>query len=78
MLSVSRLLNGTVTPGDALRYGRLTSEVPAHLLHYSLDKKPIVVWNLHPPLQPPLRPLLRRRHGQAAARRDDHGRGQAR
>jgi len=42
MLSVSRLLNGTVTPGDPLRYGRLTSEVPAHLLHYSLDKKPIV------------------------------------
>lgn len=46
MLSVSRLLTGTLTPGDPLRYGRLTSEVPAHLLHYSLDKKPIVVWNL--------------------------------
>ena len=46
MLAVSRLLNGTVTPGDPLRYGRLTSEGPAHLLHYSQDKKPIVVWNL--------------------------------
>jgi len=46
MLSVSRLLNGTVTPSDPLRYGRLTSEGPSHLLHYSLDKKPIVVWNL--------------------------------
>ena len=46
MLSVSRILNGTVTPGDALRYGRDTSKVPAHLLHYSVDKKPIVVWNL--------------------------------
>ena len=46
MLGVSRLLNGTVNPGDPLRYGRLTSEVPSHLLHYSLDKKPIVVWNL--------------------------------
>jgi len=46
MLSVSRILNGTVTPGDALRYGRHTSKVPAHLLHYSADKKPIVVWNL--------------------------------
>jgi len=46
MLSVSRLLTGTVTAGDPLRYGRLTSEVPSHLLHYSLDKKPIVVWNL--------------------------------
>jgi len=46
MLGVSRLLNGTVTPGDPLRYGRLTSEGPSHLLHYSQDKKPIVVWNL--------------------------------
>jgi len=46
MLGVSRLLNGTITPGDPQRYGRLTSEVPSHLLHYSLDKKPIVVWNL--------------------------------
>ncbi len=46
MLSVSRLLNGTVGPDDALRYGRLTSGLPAHLLHFSADKKPVVVWNL--------------------------------
>ncbi|MDI6857450.1 MAG: radical SAM protein [Dehalococcoidia bacterium] len=46
MLSVSRLLNGTVTPGDALRYGRRTSRVPAHMLHFSVDKKPVVVWNV--------------------------------
>jgi radical SAM protein with 4Fe4S-binding SPASM domain len=46
MLSVSRLLTGAVTPADTLRYGRLSSEGPTHLLHYSLDKKPIVVWNL--------------------------------
>ncbi len=46
MLSVTRLLNGTVNPGDALRYGRLTASVPAHLLHFSVDKKPVVVWNL--------------------------------
>ncbi|MCH8994861.1 MAG: radical SAM protein [Chloroflexi bacterium] len=45
MLSVSRLLNGTVTPADALRYGRRTSGSPAHLLHFSEDKKPVVVWN---------------------------------
>lgn len=45
MLSVTRLLCGTATPGDALRYGRQTSRMPAHLLHYSQDKKPIVVWN---------------------------------
>ncbi len=45
MLGVSRLLNGTVTSADALRYGRLTERVPAHLLHYSADKKPVVIWN---------------------------------
>jgi radical SAM protein with 4Fe4S-binding SPASM domain len=46
MLSVSRLLNGTVGPQDALRYGRSTTRGPAHLLHYSADKKPVVVWNV--------------------------------
>ncbi len=53
MLSVSRLLNGTVTEGDALRYERHSRRLPSHLLHYSEDKKPVVVWtsthrcNLH-------------------------------
>jgi len=46
MLGVSRLLNGTVSTGDLLRYGRRTGEVPAHLLHYSVDKKPVVIWNV--------------------------------
>lgn len=45
MLSVTRLLNGAATPADALRYGRLTNKVPSHLLHFSADKKPVVVWN---------------------------------
>lgn len=46
MLGVSRLLNGTVRPEDALRYGRRAGAGPAHLLHYSSDKKPVVVWNV--------------------------------
>src|SRR3990170_7055178 len=46
MLGVSRLLNRTVTPGDALRYGRRTAGMPGYLLHYSADKKPVVVWNI--------------------------------
>jgi Fe-coproporphyrin III synthase len=46
MLSVSRLLNGQVGPQDALRYGRRAGAGPAHLLHYSRDKKPVVVWNV--------------------------------
>jgi len=46
MLSLSRLLCGTVTTGDALRYGRRSSGSPAHLLHFSEDKRPVVVWNV--------------------------------
>jgi radical SAM protein with 4Fe4S-binding SPASM domain len=46
MLSVSRLLNGQVGPQDALRYGRRTGAGPAHLLHYSRDKTPVVVWSV--------------------------------
>ncbi|MCC6443982.1 MAG: radical SAM protein [Armatimonadetes bacterium] len=45
MIGITRLYCGTATPGDTLRYGRQTSKLPAHLLHYSEDKKPIVVWN---------------------------------
>lgn len=53
MLSVSRLLTGTATESDALRYGRQSGRLPSHLLHYSEDKRPVVVWtstrrcNLH-------------------------------
>jgi radical SAM protein with 4Fe4S-binding SPASM domain len=46
MLSVSRLLNGTATTADALRYGRHSSSLPSHLLHFAADKKPVVVWNV--------------------------------
>ncbi len=45
MLSVTRLLCGTATTSDALRYGRRAGKMPAHLLHFSEDKKPVVVWN---------------------------------
>lgn len=46
MLSVSRLLNGTATPADALQYGRHSSRLPSHVLQLSADKKPVVVWNV--------------------------------
>ncbi|MHC4600749.1 MAG: radical SAM protein [Planctomycetota bacterium] len=47
MLSVTRLLCGTVTPSDVLRYGaRDTRRSPAHMLHYSKDKRPVVAWNV--------------------------------
>ncbi len=46
MLGVTRLLCGTATPGDAIRFERRAGKLPPHLLHYSKDKKPVVVWNL--------------------------------
>ena len=46
MIGVTKLLCGTATASDALRYGRHTSSLPAHLLQFAEDKKPIVVWNM--------------------------------
>jgi hypothetical protein len=48
MLGVSRLLTGGVTEGEALRFGRDSGRLPSDLLHYSKDKKPVVVWTSTP------------------------------
>jgi 12,18-didecarboxysiroheme deacetylase len=45
MIGVTKLLCGKVTPSDALRYGRRSDRSPSHLLQFTDDKKPIVVWN---------------------------------
>ena len=45
MIGISKLYCGTVEPSDALRYGRKSADLPSHLLQFSEDKKPIVVWN---------------------------------
>jgi 12,18-didecarboxysiroheme deacetylase len=45
MIGISKLYCGTVEPSDALRYGRDSSRLPSHLLQFSRDKKPVVVWN---------------------------------
>lgn len=45
MIGITKLYCGTATTGDTLRYGRQSKDMPAHLLQYSEDKKPIVVWN---------------------------------
>jgi 12,18-didecarboxysiroheme deacetylase len=34
-----------VEPSDAIRYGRHSGKLPSHLLQFSRDKKPVVVWN---------------------------------
>ena len=46
MIGISKLYCGTVEPSDALRYGRLSQTLPSHLLQFSKDKKPVVVWNV--------------------------------
>jgi 12,18-didecarboxysiroheme deacetylase len=45
MIGISKLYCGTVEPSDPIRYGRHSKDLPAHLLQFSSDKKPVVVWN---------------------------------
>ncbi|MDR1308889.1 MAG: radical SAM protein [Deltaproteobacteria bacterium] len=46
MIGVSKLYCGTVEPSDVLRYGRKSMRLPSHLLQFSEDKKPVIVWNI--------------------------------
>ncbi len=45
MIGISKLYCGTVEPSDVLRYERNSGRMPSHLLQFSIDKKPVVVWN---------------------------------
>src|SRR5512137_2246483 len=46
MIGISKLYCGAVEAADVLRYGRHSSKLPSHLLQFSKDKKPVVVWNI--------------------------------
>jgi len=46
VIGISKLYCGTVEASDPLRYGRRSKDLPSHLLQYSRDKKPVVVWNV--------------------------------
>ncbi|MDM8518294.1 radical SAM protein, partial [Desulfobacterales bacterium HSG16] len=46
MIGISKLYCQTVEPSDALRYERMSSKLPSHLLQFSKDKRPVVVWNV--------------------------------
>ena len=46
MTGVSKLYLGQAEASDVLRYGRESRRLPSHLLQFSADKKPIVVWNV--------------------------------
>jgi len=46
MIGISKLYCNTIEPSDALRYDRSSKDLPPHLLQFSKDKKPVVVWNI--------------------------------
>lgn len=46
MIGISKLYCGAVEAADVLRYGRHSSKLPSHLLQFSKDKRPVVVWNV--------------------------------
>jgi 12,18-didecarboxysiroheme deacetylase len=45
VIGVSKLYCGAVEEADVLRYGRESKRLPSHLLQFSADKRPVVVWN---------------------------------
>lgn len=46
MIGISKLYCDNIEAADVLRYGRKAQKLPSHLLQFSEDKKPIVVWNM--------------------------------
>jgi len=46
MIGISKLYCGAVETADVLRYGRHSAKLPSHLLQFSKDKRPVVVWNV--------------------------------
>jgi 12,18-didecarboxysiroheme deacetylase len=46
VIGISKLYCGSVEPSDVIRYGAESGKLPSHLLQFSRDKKPVVVWNV--------------------------------
>jgi 12,18-didecarboxysiroheme deacetylase len=46
MIGLSKLYMGQVEASDVLRYGKSSVPLPSHLLQFSNDKKPVVIWNV--------------------------------
>lgn len=46
MIGISKLYCGAVEAADVLRYAADSGRLPSHLLQFSRDKKPVVVWNV--------------------------------
>lgn len=46
MIGISKLYCGSAEASDVLRYGAHSKALPSHLLQFSRDKRPVVVWNV--------------------------------
>ncbi len=46
MIGISKLYCNSIEASDTLRYGRKSKDLPSHLLQFSEDKKPVIVWNM--------------------------------
>jgi radical SAM protein with 4Fe4S-binding SPASM domain len=45
MIGCTKILCGTATVSDIVKYGRNSRDLPPHMLQFSSDATPIVVWN---------------------------------
>lgn len=45
MIGCTKLLCGTATVSDIVKYGRSSQNLPPHMLQFSSDATPLVVWN---------------------------------
>ena len=45
MIGCTKLLCGTATVSDIVKYGRSSRDLPPHMLQFSSDNTPLVVWN---------------------------------
>ncbi len=46
MIGCTKLICGTATLGEAMNYSRSGGKVPAHMLQFTTDDRPLVVWNM--------------------------------
>ena len=46
MIGFTKLLCGTATVADAIRHGECRGDVPPHMLQFTTDSRPLVVWNV--------------------------------
>ncbi|MCX7780921.1 MAG: radical SAM protein [Negativicutes bacterium] len=46
MIGCTKLLCGTATVSDIVKFGRDSRKLPPHMLQFSADNRPLVVWNM--------------------------------